>query len=110
MEKLSISLKDGGKLAAGESYSDLGIVDEDSPVKYRHADKHSPRARQRPKSLNFEIFFDQQGENKTDDEKLEYSNGELERGLAQSLNNELASRKLLQTEENELHYDVLNKE
>ena len=109
LEKLSKSLKDSRKLAAGESYSDLGSVDEDGPVKYRHADKRSPCARQRPKSLNFEIFFEGQGENRTDDEKLEDSNGEID-GMAQSLNNELASRKVSQTEDNELHYDVLNKE
>ena len=95
MEKLSKSLKDSGKLAVGESYQDLHVVSslhEDNPVIYRHSDKRSSHARQqRPKSLNFEIFFSEQEENRTDDEKIEHINGELTNGRAESPGHELAS-------------------
>ena len=102
MEKLSKSLQDGRKLAVGESYQDLvPAVEEDHPVKYRHADKHSPRSVQRPKSLNFEIFFNEEGENKTDDEKIKDSNGELEKGWDEIV------AKVSPTEETELNYDEL---
>ena len=102
MEKLSKSLQDGRKLAAGESYQDLNhllpAIDEDHTVKYRHADKNASCGRQRPKSLNFEIFIGEQGENKTDDEKIEDSNGSVP-----SLNGEVTS-KVSPTEEQELNY------
>ena len=103
MEKLSKSLQDGRKLSAGESYQDLmpGMDNEDHVVKHRNVDKHSSFPRQRPRSLNFEVFFEE-GDNKTDDEKLESSSGELEKGWAQSANNELESKVSL-TDHNELN-------
>ena len=104
MEKLSKSLQDGRKLAAGESYQDLrSTIEEEHTVKYQNADKHSSRLRQRPKSLNFEIFLNEleQGENKTDDEKTGDGNGELDKEKGQILNFEMASQ-VLPTVENEL--------
>lgn len=103
MEKLSKSLQDGRKLAVAESYQDLSAAaEEDHVVKYRHTDKHSSRLKQRPKSLNFEIFFDEfeEGENKTDDEKIGHTSGEYNKENGQILNFEMMS-KSLPTEEKE---------
>ena len=107
LEKLSKSLKDGQKLAVGESYQDLvSAIKEDHPVQYRHPDKHVSHARkQRPKSLNFEIFFSEQDENKTDDEKIENVNGESNKDNAESSSQELS---LKLSKEEELNYDVFN--
>lgn len=111
MEKLSKSLKDGGKLAVGESYQDLvSSIHDDNPVIYRHSDKRSSRSRQqRPKSLNFEIFLSEQEENKTDDEKIEHVNGELRNGKPESPSHEVTSKlsKLSQEEESELNNDAV---
>ena len=89
----------------GESYQDLvSAIKEDNPAQYRHSDKHAPHARkQRPKSLNFEIFLSEQDENRTDDEKIENVNGESNGDNAESASHEL-SPKL--SKEEELNYDV----
>jgi len=109
LEKLSKSLKDGQKLAVGESYQDLvSAIKEDNPAQYRHPDKHASHARkQRRKSLNFEIFFSEQDENKTDDEKIENVNGEPNRDNAESWSHELSSKL---SKEEELNYDVFKTE
>lgn len=53
-------------------------VKENHPVQHRYPDKCSSHAKQRPKSLNFEIFFSEQEEiNRTDDEKIESYNGDF---------------------------------
>ncbi|PFX18822.1 Serine/threonine-protein kinase DCLK1 [Stylophora pistillata] len=79
LEKLSKSLQDGKKLAVGESYQELSAaVRENHTVQHRYPDKRSSHAKQRPKSLNFEIFFSEQEEiNRTDDEKIESYNGDF---------------------------------
>jgi len=89
----------------GESYQDLvSAIKEDNPVQYRHPDKHASHARkQRPKSLNFEIFFSEQDENRTDDEKIENVNEESNRDTAESLSHEFSSKL---SKEEELDYDV----
>ena len=107
MEKLSKSLKDGQKLAVGESYQDLvSAIKEDNPVQYRHPDKHvSHGVKQRPKSLNFEIFFSEEDENKTDDEKIENGNVESNKDNTESSSHELFS-KLSKEEELAVDCDV----
>lgn len=53
-------------------------VKENHPVHHRYPDRCSSHAKQRPKSLNFEIFFSEQEEiNRTDDEKIENLNEEF---------------------------------
>lgn len=88
-----------------ESYQDLvSAIKEDNPAQHRHPDKPASHVRkQRPKSLNFEIFFSEQDENKTDDEKIENVNGESNRDNAERLSQELS---LKLSEEEELNYDV----
>ena len=89
----------------GESYQDLvSAIKEDNPVQYRHPDKHVSHAmKQRPKSLNFEIFFSEQDENKTDDEKIENVNEESNRDNAEISRHELS---LKLSKEEELNNDV----
>lgn len=96
MEKLSKSLQDGRKLAVAESYQDLSPAAEEDHVKYRHTDKHSSRLKQRPKSLNFEIFFDEfeEGENKIDNEKIGHTSGEYNKEIGQIVNFEMMSKSL----------------
>ena len=91
----------------GESYQDLvSAIKEDNPAQYQHPDKPVSHVRkQRPKSLNFEIFFSEQDENKTDDEKIENVNGESNRDNAESSSHEL-SLKLSEEEELNYHNDV----
>ena len=61
----------------------MPVIKENNPVQYRYPDRRSSHARQRPKSLNFEIFFSEQEENnRTDDEKIENFNGEFNKGKA----------------------------
>ena len=95
----------------GQSYQDLvSPIHEDNPVIYRHADKRSSHTRQqRPKSLNFEIFLNEQEENRTDDEKIEHVNGEFKNGKAESPSHEVTS-KLSQEEETESNYDAVKSE
>ena len=78
MEKLSKSLHDGCKLSAKESYQNLagGIDNPDTLVNNQH---QTPCQRHRQRSLNLDEYLEDQGENKTDDEKLWDSNGEWER-------------------------------
>ncbi|XP_067042239.1 serine/threonine-protein kinase DCLK1-like isoform X6 [Acropora muricata] len=78
MEKLSKSLHDGCKLSAKESYQNLagGIDNQDILVNNQH---QTPCQRHRQRSLNLDEYLEDQGENKTDDEKLWDSNGEWER-------------------------------
>lgn len=58
-------------------------VKDNHPVQHRYSDKRSSHAKQRPKSLNFEIFFSEQEEiNRTDDEKIESFNGDFIRDKA----------------------------
>ncbi|KAJ7376854.1 hypothetical protein OS493_032002 [Desmophyllum pertusum] len=67
LEKLSKSLQISNKtpLAVGESYQDLmPVINEDNPVQYRYPEKRVSHSRQRPKSLNFEIFINEQEEKK----------------------------------------------
>lgn len=75
MEKLSKSLHDGCKLSAKESYQNLacGIDNQDILVNNQH---QTPYQRHRQRSLNLDEYLEDQGENKTDDEKLWDSNGE----------------------------------
>lgn len=77
MEKLSKSLHDGCKLSAKESYQNLavGLDDQDVLVNNQH---QTPCKKNRPRSLNLDEYLEDQGENKTDDEKLWDSNGERE--------------------------------
>ena len=93
----------------GESYQDLvSAIKDDDALQYRHPDKHMSHARkQRPKSLNFEIIFSEQDENKTDDEKIDNVNGESNRDNADSSSHELSSKLL---KEEELNYDVFKTE
>ena len=93
----------------GQSYQDLvSAIKDDNVPQYRHPDKHESHARkQRPKSLNFEIFFSEQDENKTDDEKIENVNGESNKDIAESSNHELSSQLL---NEEELNCDVFKSE
>lgn len=78
MEKLSKSLHDGCKLSAKESYQNLagGIDNQDILVNNQH---QTPCQRHHQMSLNLDEYLEDQGENKTDDEKLWDSNGEWER-------------------------------
>lgn len=94
----------------GESYQDLmPVINEDNPVQYRYPEKRVSHSRQRPKSLNFEIFINEQEENKTDDEKIENGNGEIfNKGKAQSLNHEVFSQ--VSQEEDKLNYDSVKTE
>ncbi|XP_015773733.1 PREDICTED: serine/threonine-protein kinase DCLK1-like isoform X2 [Acropora digitifera] len=79
MEKLSKSLHDGCKLSAKESYQNLagGIDNQDILVSNQH---QTPCQRHRQRSLNLDEYLEDQGENKTDDEKLWDSNGEWRMG------------------------------
>ncbi|XP_068702307.1 serine/threonine-protein kinase DCLK1-like isoform X3 [Montipora foliosa] len=83
LEKLSKSLHDGGKLSAVDSYQNLvpGVHDEDLLVNKNYDNgQESLHTKHRPRSLNFDVLFEDQGDNnKTDDEKLWNSNEELVR-------------------------------
>lgn len=93
----------------GESYQDLvSAINEDNPAQYQHPDKHVSHARkQHPKSSNYEIFFSEQDENKTDDEKIENVIGESSKDNAESPSHELSSKLL---KEEELNYDAVKTE